>query len=126
MLQDDANAKPLDPGLLGEGGEADGGEVIDVLGQLRVEIAQRVVGEGREVDDGVEALEVGYFDRAHVLLDGADGLTPGSEGRTPVQIRVQPHDVVARLEHHRGHDRPDVASTPREQDSHSPSYQMSP
>src|SRR3989442_15224885 len=67
---------------------------------------------------GVEAREIGGLDRAHVLLDRANGLAPRTEGRPPVQVGVHPDDVMARLDHHRSHRRPDISTAPGQQDSH--------
>src|SRR2546421_695567 len=68
--------------------------------------------------DGVEALEVGALERAHVLLDRVDGLPPGAERRPPVQVGVHPDDLVARADHHRSHHGADVTAAPRQQDPH--------
>ncbi len=55
-----------DTGGLGGLGHADGRLVVDVVGAARVEVAQRVVRDAGQVDDGVEALEVLGFDIADV------------------------------------------------------------
>ena len=94
--------------------------MVDVVGQLGVEVAQRVVGQGREVDDGVEAREVGGLDGANVLLEGTDGFPPVPKSGTPVQIGVQADDLMARLDHHGRHDRPDVAPATGQKELHRP------
>ena len=48
----------LDAGLLGRLGQAHRRVEVDVVGQIGVEVAERIVGERGEVDDRVEALEV--------------------------------------------------------------------
>ena len=55
--------------------------MVDRVGQALVELAQRVVRERREVDDGVEALEVGRLDVADVAA-AARGGGAGSPARS--------------------------------------------
>ena len=45
-------------GLLCEPREAHRGGVVDVVRDLRIQVAQRIVGERGQVDDGVESFEV--------------------------------------------------------------------
>ena len=44
--------------MFGELGQADAALVIDLVGQLGLKIAKRIVGQGCQVDDGVCAVEV--------------------------------------------------------------------
>ena len=50
--------------------------MIDVVGELGVEVAQRVVGQRRQMNDGVESLQETAI---HVTQIGAD-LTDGRRG----------------------------------------------
>jgi hypothetical protein len=36
--------------------------MVDVVGDLGVEVAERVVGEGRQMQDRVDAFEIGALD----------------------------------------------------------------
>src|SRR6266851_1097471 len=104
------------PDFLGERGEADRGAVVDVEGELRVEIAEGIVGERREVRDRIDPLEIPGFERAHVLRDRPDGVGPGAEGRSPVEVCVDADHLVARGDHHRRHHGADVSPASRDQD----------
>ena len=79
-----------DAGFLGEPGETDRGVAVDVEGELGVEVAHRVVGDRRQVHDGVAAVEVGRLDRPNVL----DEVAVGRDHRLPVATLEQP-DVAA-------------------------------
>ena len=48
-----------DAGLLRRGRDAHRADVVDVEGRRRVEVAERIVRQRGEVDDRVEAVEVG-------------------------------------------------------------------
>ena len=41
--------------------------VIDLVGQLRIEITERIVGESREMHDGIDPLQVSQLRVPHVL-----------------------------------------------------------
>ena len=70
------------------------------------------------MDDGIEAAQVLRLDRSRVLLDGTDGLPPRAERRPPIEVGVEPDDVMAGVDHHRSHHRPDVPTATRQQDPH--------
>jgi hypothetical protein len=92
--------------------------MVDVVRELGIEVAQRVVGKGGEMDDRVHALEVGGLHLTHVLLDRVDGFAPGAEGRPPVQVGVETDDLMAGRSQVRGHDSSDVAAAAGDQDPH--------
>ena len=47
-------------------GELHGGETTDFPGQFRIEIAARIVGDARQVNDGVNAIKIDRIGIAHV------------------------------------------------------------
>ena len=59
----------LHAGLFGEPRETHGSLVIDGVGGLRGEIAQRIVGNAGEMRDGVEAAQILELDLSHVLAN---------------------------------------------------------
>ena len=67
-MQDEENRKRSHSGRLGQLGQASGAFVIDLARPLGVEVADRVVAQRREMDDRVEAVEVGGAQVANVLL----------------------------------------------------------
>ena len=50
--------EPRDARLLRQFGQAHRGQVVDLVGQVRIQIAERIVRQPRQVDDGIEAPEV--------------------------------------------------------------------
>ena len=81
-------------GLLGDLGQADRGVAIDVEGELGVERAHRVVGDGRQVHHAVAAVEVGGLDLARTSLTSSrSGLTMGSQLQPSKRLRSQPMTV---------------------------------
>ena len=59
----------LDAVALGPVGELHGGKAADFPGQLGIEIAAGIVGDAREMDDGVDAGQVDLVGVADVALD---------------------------------------------------------
>jgi len=110
--------EPRDSGGLGHLRHVDGPVGVDGVRGPRVEVADRVVGDGREVDDGVEAVEVLGDDVADVpgALDVAGGL--GTEVAPVVPPGVQADDLVPRALQERDQDCPDVAPVTVDQNSH--------
>ena len=99
----------LDSGLLGLLGDAYRGEVVDVVGRLRVEVADGVVADRGEVDHGVEADEVLALDVADVPLQRLDLGRVRAEGARCEQVGVKPDDLVAGVLQHGDQHRADVA-----------------
>jgi hypothetical protein len=58
--------EPLDAGVAGQGGQPHRGLVVDLVGQVRLEVPKRVVGQGSEVQDSVDPVEVVPGDVADV------------------------------------------------------------
>ena len=93
---------------------------VDSVGQVRVEIAQRVVGQGGQMHDRVEAGEIAGLDVAQVLAQLGDvrqwlHLHPG------IEPAVEPHDLMAGITHHRCQHRSDIAEMTRHQHPHASS-----
>jgi hypothetical protein len=83
-------------GLARGAGEARRAQVVDVEGQLGVQVAERIVRQRGEVDDGVHALEVGARDVAEVLANRRHVGTGPDVGARLEQVAVEADDVVAR------------------------------
>ena len=83
--------------------------MVDVVGGLRVEVAERVVADRREVQHRVEAVEVGGLDVADVLAQRGDPGRRVAEHAVLEQVRVEPDDVVAGPLEERDQHRADVA-----------------
>ncbi len=96
--------------FLGRVRDAHRAEVIDVEGGRRVEIAERIVRERREVQHGVEAVEVGRRDVAHVLADPRDLGEGASEVAALEQATVEAGHLMARGGEHRYERRADIAA----------------
>ena len=83
--------------------------MVDLVGELGVEVAERIVGQAGEMDDGVEADEVGVLDVADVLADRRDVIRraePVAEGAPLVKVAVEAGHVMAALAEQRYEDRP--------------------
>jgi hypothetical protein len=104
-------------GVAGNASEPQRGLGVDRVGESGVEVAERVVREGTEMDDGVDAPahRRGEISQVH-------GLRRGGRGRTVVAVRevpdVETDDLVAGRREHRPNHRPEVAVRAREQDAH--------
>ena len=83
--------------------------MVDVVGRLRIQVADRVVAYGRQVHDRVEADEVLALDVAHVLADRLDLGRRRAERARGEEIEVQADEFVAGPLEHRGEHRSDVA-----------------
>ena len=97
MLQEEEKTKRETPASFAERGQAHGAAVVDVVGQLRIQVAQRVVRERRQVDDGVEALEVSSSRRRGCPSGSRDLREALAERAGLVEVAVEPDDLVARL-----------------------------
>ncbi len=92
--------------------------MVDVVGQLRVEVAERIVRQGGEVDDGLEALEMAGLDVPDVEPDAGDLLPAIPEAARLVEARVEPHHLVTGFQEQRHHDGADVALVAGDQHLH--------
>ena len=84
MLQEDAKTKRSTPAVFAQLRETDAGLVVDRVREALVELAERVVRERREMDDGVDALDVG---RLHVADVAAGAQAEAARGSG---VRSQP------------------------------------
>ena len=84
--------------------------MVDGVGQIRVEIAERIVGERREMNDGVEAFKIVGERVARVLGDGRERRNDAARviGATPVEVDVIAGDVMPGGAQKRRHDRADI------------------
>ena len=105
-------------GRLGQPGQPHRGKVVDLVGELGVQVAQWIVGEGGQMDDGIEPAQIGDLELAHILGEGPDRLAPVAEGGAAVEVGVDPDHLVAGIEEEGGHHRPDVAAASGEKDFH--------
>ena len=85
-----------DTRLLRRARERDRAVEVDVVRQLGVEVADRVVRQRREMHDRVEALEVAGASRRARPRSSAAPPRGRARSRSPVVARVEPDDVVAR------------------------------
>ena len=81
---------------LAEFGEAHGSQVIDLVGELRIEVAERVVGERGEMDDGVKTFQVVEGEIAHVLADAGNFFSGRSKITSGEEIGIEADDIVPR------------------------------
>lgn len=61
--------EPAHPGLLSDLGQADGGHRVDLVREVGVDVAERVVRQPGEMEDGFDPLEVGDRDIAQIAAD---------------------------------------------------------
>ena len=108
----------LDAGFLGRPRQRERGRVVDGESQIGIEIAQGVVGQGGQMDERVETLQVAGRNVAEVLPDGRDRLRIDPEGAGFEEVGVEPGHLMACFEQQVGQDRPDVAVVPRHQNLH--------
>jgi hypothetical protein len=92
--------------------------VVDVVRQLGIEIAERIVGKRGEVDDGVDALQVVAGRVAQISPQGRDSRHRPEKIAPIVEAGVHPDDVVPRALQHRNHDRSDEAGMAGDENSH--------
>lgn len=84
-------------GLLGQSREPQRTMEIDVVGQLGVEVAERVVRQRPEMDDGIEALEVGPLDFAQIAPADVVVRFRRAEAAGLEEAGVEPDDLVTGL-----------------------------
>ena len=83
--------------------------MVDLVGTLRIEIAQRVVRERGQVDHRIEAVQVRLPDVAQIHAPSGR-LRRALTERAPLeQTIVQPDDRMVRATQHRRHHRADIA-----------------
>lgn len=80
--------------MLGEHRKTDRSRVVDLVRQLRVEIAERIVRQTGQMDNSIEAVEVGEIHVAHILLDGGYSWNAIGEGTAPKKIGIETSDFM--------------------------------
>ena len=109
-----------DAGLLGEFGDANAGAMIDVVGEVRPQIAERIVRQCGQMQDGVEAGEIVERCVTRVLLDRrhVEDRAAGRERAARIEVGVHSNDVVAGLRQHRRENGADISSMAGHQYAH--------
>ena len=93
--------------------------MVDVVGRLRVEVADRVVADRREVDDGVEAVEVLALDVADVACSDSTSACAAPKVQAAKRSRVESDDLVAGPLEHGDQHGADVAVVTGDEYAHS-------
>ena len=81
--------------LLGQSCQVHRGEVVDVIGQPRVQVPERVVGERGEVQDGLEAPQIVGFDVAKISDNTWDVCNLAHEAIVRKKITIQTHNCIS-------------------------------
>jgi hypothetical protein len=70
--------------------------VVNFVGQGRVEVAQGVVGQPGQVNDGLKAFQIGRFDISNVFfnINNALGGQVTAEGGIALEVGVYTGDVM--------------------------------
>ena len=76
--------------VLGEARKTNACPIVDVVGEFGIEIAQRIVGECSQMNDGVDNLQVRDVDISYVftMIWDFDNLSTGLEGAAFIKIAV--------------------------------------
>src|SRR5215472_15146237 len=96
--------------------------MVDVIGQLRIEISQWVVGQRCQVYHRVKALQVGPGKIAEIFADFGNRFTLVAEIAARIEIGVETCDLVAGGTQERTRDGADVALMTSQQNLHYDSY----
>jgi hypothetical protein len=72
--------------------------VVDVEGTIGVQVAQWVIRDSSQVDDGVKALQVRRFHVTYVLADSTNGVGVWTESAVLKQAVIEAGDLVARAD----------------------------
>ena len=111
--------EPLHAGFPGECREPDAAEVVDLEGDVRVELPDRIIRELGKMHDGIESAQVLHRQVPDVLVEpGRRPVHAVVQPAHPMEAAVDPDDVVPLSEQVRREDRPDVPLAPGDQDSH--------
>src|SRR5947209_5107094 len=95
--------------------------MIDVIGKLWLDVAQRIVGQSRKMQHSLETFEIIDFDVSRVLADGRHMTDFPSMGECAarVKIAVKTNHFVSRLNQHRRENCANVAQVSCHQYPHS-------
>ncbi len=88
------------------------GTIVDLVGQFRVKVAQRIVRQASQVDDRLEPLELFNLDVPDIPAQRGDIGGSRPERREAEQVTVKTGDLVPRLLEQRRQPSPDVSSMP--------------
>ena len=83
--------------------------MVDVVGDLRIQVTQRVVGKGGQMDDRLESLQVPPLNVPEVDSELRHRLNPWRERAFLKQVAVETHHVVTGAQQPGHHGRADVA-----------------
>jgi hypothetical protein len=87
--------------------------MIDVVGPVGLQIAQGIIAEGGQVDDGVEALQIRGLHVSNVLAESPDAGGLIRETTVFEEEAVEAYDVVSCVLQDRHHHRSDIAVVTR-------------
>src|ERR1700730_15519819 len=93
--------------------------MIDVVGQIRVEIAQRIIGKPGQVNHRIKTLEVGSFHIPQILANRGKLSRRLPKRALLEEIAVESDDLVPGPRQKGFHDRSDVALMSCDQYPHS-------
>ncbi len=68
--------------------------MVDLIRQLRIEIAERIVRQASQMENSIEAVEVRDVHIAHIFLDGGYDWNAIAEGTAPKQIGIKTYDFM--------------------------------
>ena len=74
--------------------------MVDVIGQLRIKVAQRIIGQGGQMQHAVESVKIPLGQITEVLADFRNRVGWLPEISTGEKIGIQPNDVMTRCEQH--------------------------
>ncbi len=92
--------------------------MIDVVGDLRLQITEWVIGEGGQMDDGVESLEVDAPDVSEVDPQLRNRPDAGAECALLKKVAAEANYLVGSTQQHGCHKRPDIALVPGQEEAH--------
>src|SRR5262245_57287254 len=92
--------------------------MIDVVGAVGVEIAQRIIRQGGEMDDRVEAGQGILLDFTKIDAERSDVVEPGTEITAREELGIEADHVVAGGPQKRDEHGADVTGVTGDQNSH--------
>src|SRR4029079_3357946 len=93
-------------------------EVIDLVRDVGIQVAEGVVRQRREMNDGRKSFEVPALDVAQIQSQFGNLSDPRTKRARSKEIAFEPYDVVPRVEKHWNQDGSDVPLVPRDQYAH--------
>ena len=94
--------------------------MVDVVGEARLEIAERIVGQRCQMQDAVEAGEIVERGIARVFMDRrhVEHRAAGSERATGIEVGIHSDNVMTGLDQHRGENGADISQMAGHQNTH--------